>query len=262
MSKGIGRSALDIWYSKWNLRFCSTVQSALVRYRLFLFGIKVCAGRGRSLRAFAPLQNQCFWKIDRGRDTNFVGFFRSFFFFHSAVATSFAPLVFYNKDRREQSGSLHRYIVSGQWRMLLFFVVDCRKMVWNSLRFLPDDAGRIWFFFTLLYVAVDGVWMAQWMDLVPVALCCRHLSGVYAKEMETILFPVGSIHRCRMDIGRIFDDIVCKNANPAVVRQWAYRIYRADALAMAALGMPVLLRHSKGRCTMAGTSWTQTASVL
>ena len=81
MSKGIGRSALDIWYSKWNLRFCSTVQSALVRYRLFLFGIKVCAGRGRSLRAFAPLQNQCFWKIDRGRDTNFVGFFRSFFSF-------------------------------------------------------------------------------------------------------------------------------------------------------------------------------------
>lgn len=209
-----------------------------------------------------PLCRTSFLEDRQGTGYEFCRIFPVFFFFHSAVATSFAPPAFYNKDRREQSGSLHRYIVSGQWRMLLFFVVDCRKMVWNSLRFLPDDAGRIWFFFTLLYVAVDGVWMAQWMDLVPVALCCRHLSGVYAKEMETILFPVGSIHRCRMDIGRIFDDIVCKNANPAVVRQWAYRIYRADALAMAALGMPVLLRHSKGRCTMAGTSWTQTASVL
>lgn len=70
--------------------------------------------------------------------------------------TSFACLFFYNKDRREQCGTLHRCGVFGQWYLFLSGSVDCRKDFVQKVSLVAAHFGRICSI--TVFLSFVGIW--------------------------------------------------------------------------------------------------------
>lgn len=85
-------------------------------------------------------KSQCYLEIRNQKDCRIL---TVFFLCHSADVTSFACLFFYNKDRREQCGTLHRCGVFGQWYLFLSGSVDCRKDFVQKVSLVAAHFGRI-----------------------------------------------------------------------------------------------------------------------
>ena len=90
-----------------------------------------------------------------------------FFLCHSADVTSFACLFFYNKDRREQCGTLQRCGVFGQWYLFLSGSVDCRKDFVQKVSLVADHFGRICSI--TVFLSFVGIWYKSGIC----AVCCH-----------------------------------------------------------------------------------------
>ena len=90
-----------------------------------------------------------------------------FFLCHSADVTSFACLLFYNKDRREQCGTLHRCGVFGQWHLFLSGSLDCRKAFVQKMPLVAAHSGRICSI--TVFLSAAGLWHKSRIC----AVCCH-----------------------------------------------------------------------------------------
>ena len=90
-----------------------------------------------------------------------------FFLCHSADATSFACLFFYNRGRREQCGTLHRCGVFRQWHLFLPDTMDCRKAFVQKMPLVAAHFRRICSI--TVFLPFVGIWYKNGIC----AICCQ-----------------------------------------------------------------------------------------
>ena len=167
--------------------------------------------------------------------------------------TSFACLLFYNKDRREQCGTLHRCGVFRQWYLFLSDSVVCRKDFIQNMPLVAIDFGRICSI--ALFLSAVGVWHKNGVCDVR----CHDGSGnrncVFSKKFFWI-FPVSCGIECGFfSAGRIFGNAFDLYGCPAISGERADHFRFHDAMAAFALGLSAVLHTPESRGKMAGMSW-------
>ena len=183
-----------------------------------------------------------------------------FFLCHSADVTSFACLLFYNKDRREQCGTLHRCSVFGQWHLFLSGSLDCRKAFVKKMPLVAAHFGRICSI--TVFLSAAGLWHKSRIC----AVCCHDDFGagncLFSQKLLWILSASSGIGRGFFSVGWFSVNAFCLYGCPTVSWERADHFCFHDALATAALGLSAVLHTSESRGRMAGTSWQKQGTVL
>lgn len=176
-----------------------------------------------------------------------------FFLCHSADATSFACLFFYNRGRREQCGTLHRCGVFRQWHLFLPDTMDCRKAFVQKMPLVAAHFRRICSI--TVFLPFVGIWYKNGIC----AICCHDASGagnyVFPQKLLRILPASGSVGDSFFSVGWFSGDAFCFYGCPAISGERADHFRFHDAMAAFALGLSAVLHTPESRRKMAGMSW-------